>query len=445
MKSLLTGLLLLFLPVCASGEDYDVSASSYLGGALDSDSVRGMRIRSDGQIIVAANIGEALVDGETGLLLNNATPASGGVVMRLSPDGGTLLSLTRCTEEVADLAIDDADNIWLAAKTGGLIKLNAPANEIEWTRLAGTYVHRVDVDGGGRAVCHQPGNLADPESAAGSGTTYVFDHAGKQAASFSGLQNTTDVCIDAASETVVQIGWRQTNAFDGKKTQPVQIAFLRGRDLFGGVKWTDYNWSSNSSDDDFLNRYTNNMADTRGYRCSIGGDGKLYAAFECAGGNHIFRHSPTDLSVPQSIVMGDRWHQFSNTASEHKTFFARYEPGSGTYLRGQQLCARLSSGKGSAMRVKEGEIRADASGRVYIGGASASGLPIPLAPFFSIRSGETAFNPFPEGTYTGGAWFMVFNPDFSRRIYTTRLSPGGTTHAVDGREARRPAAHGMGW
>ncbi len=434
MKTLVAGLLLFLVPFTASAGDYDVSASSYLGGILDGDAVKGVRIRSDGQIVVAANIGEAQVGGNGGLLLNGATAATGGVVLRISPDGKRLLAFSRCAVEVVDLAIDDADNIWLAAKTGGLIKLNAAADEIEWVRLSGTYVHRVDVSGDGRAVCHSPGNLSDPESAAGSGTSYVFDHRGMQTSSFSGLQNTTDVCIDAESETVVQIGWRQTNAFDGNKTQPVQIAFLRGRDFQGNVKWTDYNWSSNSADENFLNRYTNNMADTRGYRCSIGGDGKLYAAFECAGGNHIFRFSPTDLATGGSIVMGDRWHQFSNTASEHKTFFARYEPATGAYLRGQQLCARLSSGKGSAMRVKGGEIRADESGRVYLGGSSASGLPIPFAPFFSLRSGETAFTPFPEGTYTGGAWFMVLNPDFTRRLYTTRLSPGGTTHAVDGRE-----------
>lgn len=342
--------------------------------------------------------------------------------------------MARCAAELDDLAIDDADNIWVAARNGGLIKLNARADEVEWIRLSGTYVSRVDVTGDGFAVCHRPSNLSDTESAAGSGTTHLFDHAGTELTHFSGTQNTTDLCIDGVSETIVQIGWRQTNAFDGNKTQPVQIAFMRGLSFTGSAKWTNYNWSSKTGEDDFINRYTNNMADTRGYRCSIGDDGLLYAAFECAGGNHIFRHSPVDLGVAASIVMGDRWHQFSNTASEHKTFFGRYSPSTGAYLRGQQICARLSNGKGNTLRVKGGEIRADASGRVYIGGTSASGLPIPSAPFFSLRSGETAFNPFGEGSYTGGAWFMILNPDFTRRLYTTRLSTNGTTHALDGRE-----------
>lgn len=412
---------------------YDVSMSTYLGGPLDSDSVKGVRIRSDGQIVVAANIGATKVQGETGLLLNNATASSGGVVLRLSPDGKTVLALSRCAEELGDLAIDDADNIYLAGTTGGIIKLNASADQVVWVRLVGTYIHRVDASGDGRAVCHKPSNLSDPESQAGDGITYIFDSLGNETASFSGTQNTTDVCIDGATDTIIQIGWRQTNAFDGNKTQPVQIAYIRGKDMTGGDKWKAYGWSSNSSDPDFINTPENNMADTRGYRCSIGGDGKLYAAFECAGGNHIFRYKTDDITTKTSIVGGDRWHNFSRSRAEHKTFVGKYEPGSGAYLRGIEFCTRKSNGEANALRVKGGEIRADVSGRVYLGGASASGLPIPGAPFFSLRSDETAFTPFPD-LYKGGPYFVIFSPDFTRRTYTTRFSPSGTTHAVDGRE-----------
>ncbi len=282
-------------------------------------------------------------------------------------------------------------------------------------------------------VAHKPGNASDPDVAAGSGTTYTFDPDGTPLATFSGLQNTTDVCIDSVSQTVVQIGWRQTNAFDGTKTYPVQIAFIRGRDFLGNIKWTDYNWPSNSSDPNFLNRYTNNMADTRGMRCSIGRDGKLYAAFECAGGNHIFRYSPHDLTVSVPVAGGDTFHSFSNTRSEHKTFFAAYDPATGDYLRGQGLINRLTDGSGSTIRVQGAEIRADESGRVYIGGTSASGLPIPGSPKYMAKTGQVAFNP-PVGSYTGGAWFMVLSADFKKRLYTTRLSTGGRTVAVDGRE-----------
>jgi hypothetical protein len=173
------------------------------------------------------------------------------------------------------------------------------------------------------------------------------------------------------------------------------------------------------------------MADTRGYRCSVGRDGKLYCAFECAGGNHMFRYSPFDIMEKVSIVGGDRWHEFYNTKSEHKTFFARYEPGTGAYLRGQQFCCRLSNNNGNAARIESGQIIADQAGRVYLGGTSAWGLPLPGHPNFSEDPDEAAFNPFPDG-YLGGAWLLVMSEDFRTRLYCTRLT-SEKTHAIAAR------------
>lgn len=415
----------------ALADAYDVSASTYLGGAGD-DSVKGVRIQSNGTLVIAANIGSSTPGALSPLLLNGATADTGGCILRFEADGQTVISITRIAEEVRDLAIDEADNIFVAAGTNGLIALDPDAQKIRWVRENGTNIHRIDAAFNGDVVAHKPGSNSDPDSAAGAGTSYLYDHSGDLLASFSGYRNTTDVCLDASSQTVVQIGWRQTNASDGSSTNPVQIAYLRGLNYDGSVKWLAYDWASGTSDPRFLNRYTNNMADTRGYRCSMGRDGKLYAAFECAGGNHIFRWSTQDLNVSETIVGGDRWHEFYNTKSEHKTFFARYEVATGEYLLGQQLVTRISNSNGNTIRVRRGEIRADALGRVYIGGASASGLPIPGAPFYSEKPGQIAFNP-PVSSYTGGSWLMVLSPDFSQRRYTTRLTAGGEVNAIDAR------------
>ena len=155
------------------------------------------------------------------------------------------------------------------------------------------------------------------------------------------------------------------------------------------------------------------MADTRGYRVSLGEDGYLYAAFEVAGGNHIFRKNPHDLKASVPIVGGDKHHEFYNTKAEHKTFFARYDPTTGEYLKGQQFVARLSNGGGNAVRIKEGDIQADARGRVYLGGSAASGLPL-------------SFAPSEAGSYTGGAWVMVMSSDFKKRLLVSRIGQGGT-------------------
>ncbi len=162
------------------------------------------------------------------------------------------------------------------------------------------------------------------------------------------------------------------------------------------------------------------MADTRGYRVSVGGDGRLYAAFECAGGNHIFRYDPFDVSTRVTIVGGDRYHEFFDTRSEHKTFLAIYDADTGAYRMGQQLTGRLSSGAGNTVRVRSGEITADESGRVYLAGTAASGLPL-------------TFTPPDTGDYSGGAYLVVLSPDLADRLYVTRIDPGGAGHQVAAR------------
>jgi len=103
-----------------------------------------------------------------------------------------------------------------------------------------------------------------------------------------------------------------------------------------------------------------------------GGAGKLHAAFEVAGGNHILSREPAhgepgNLKERIEIVGGDMWFEWYNTASEHKTFIGRYEPEAGSSLQGQQICTRFwngSSSQGNALRIDNGALAADQAGRV---------------------------------------------------------------------------------
>jgi hypothetical protein len=72
----------------------------------------------------------------------------------------------------------------------------------------------------------------------------------------------------------------------------VQFAHLTGHGYDGAEKYHLYDWSADKEAPDFINKPTNNMADTRGYRVAVGADGTLVCAFEAAGGNHIFRYEP---------------------------------------------------------------------------------------------------------------------------------------------------------
>jgi hypothetical protein len=410
---------------------YALSTASFIGDSGNTDRVRGARIQADGTIVLAANLTSEPA-GVTPLLLNSATAASAGAIVRLTPNGKTALSLTRVGAQIEDLSLDDAGNIYAALWADGAVKLDPAATQVLWSKkpAAGT-VMRIDAGGAGHAVALIT-TANDPEAdAPGAGTIETYAPDGSQISSVAGKSNTLDVCLHAPSLTAVLIGWRQASASGA----PVQIAYLQGRGYDGAAKYTAYDWSTDPASDRFINRPENNMADTRGYRCAIGGDGKLYAAFEAAGGNHIFRYSPFDITAKVSIVGGDQWHAFFNTRAEHKTFFARYDAASGAYLAGQQLLARLSSGAGNTLRVRRGAIAADALGRVYIGGESAWGLPMPPHPAYTPKPGETTFNHLAAnaGAYLGGAWLVVTSADLKTRLYVTRLTTGGNTDALDAR------------
>ncbi|MFW5816291.1 MAG: hypothetical protein ACOCVP_05490, partial [Wenzhouxiangella sp.] len=381
-----------------------------------SESVYGSVIQPDGTIVLAANLGPDLPDVVRQDGLNGTDAGDPGSLVRLSADGREVLSVTRISSRVTDLSADAQGNLYVAAWEAGIVKLNPQASAVLWQIIDRNdrNAWRVDAadDGTVAGLFHASG-ASDPQtSKPGSGQVRVMSSEGEVLGDFRGHRNTLDVAVHAASRTVVRIGWRQASAWDGSKVQPVQIAYLSGSDYAGAVRYTAYDWSTERESEDFINRLRNNMADTRGIRVSIGRDGYLYAAFEAAGGNHIFRHSPFDIVEQVAIVGGDRFHEFYDSKSEHKTFFARYEAATGKYLQGQQLCGRLKSG--AANTVRPLAIEADESGRVFIGGAAAAGLPL-------------SWNPPATGDYSGGSWLMIMNSDFSVREFTTRMAPNRQT------------------
>lgn len=414
---LFASLLVLPSPVAAAADEpegYRVLMSSRLGGQGDADAVVGTAIQSDGSVVIAANLTPGATFGKAAVnFAGGSANGAVGVVARLSADGATLQSMQVIAAPVHDLAIDGQDRVYVAAGDTGIGRLDAKVTQSELMYKAQGPVERIDVAADG-TVAAFVGGKANRIVVIAPDKKLLSDTPGKSL--------TQDVCIDGKSKTIIFTGFRNARAFDGKKTYPVQVAYLKGIGYDGQDKWWDYGWTTDKDKPDFLNRPENNMADTRGYRCSIGGDGKLYAAFEAAGGNHIFRYSPHDImKKSEAMVGGDQYHQFHNSRAEHKTIFGRFDPATGEALKLIQLAGRLSDGKANAVRVKNGGITADAQGRVYLGGAAAYGLPMSW---------------MPEGTgdYTGGAFLLVMSPDFTKRLLTTRLTPGGTTAAVAVRE-----------
>jgi len=395
---------------------FEIAVSSFLGETASDDAVSGACILSDGTIVLAANLGTPSSDRDTkpGATLR-------GVLMLLSADGKRVVLSQELPTLLHDLAVDANDRLYLAAGEGGLIKLSPEDGDVLWTAKPGN-VTRVAAGDDGHCA-----GIVDR-------TICIYNADGKQLGTAAGGQFTCDVCVDSASKTVIQTGFRNAHAFDGKKTYPVQIAYIRGHGYEGESKWTDYDWSTDRESDRFLNKPTNNMADSRGDRCAIGRDGKLYVTFQVAGGNHIFRYSPTDIMQKVELAGGDAYHQFYNSRAEHKCFFGRYEPATGAFLAGQQFCGRLSSGRANYVATKTGDLTADSLGRVYVVGVAASGIPLSMNPT--------------GGDYAGGGFLLVMSPDLKQRLLCTRTCDGkGVPHAVDVRDvggARRAVFAGSG-
>jgi len=385
---------------------YDFVTSSFLGASGFDDSVVGARIQSDGTIVLAANLGTDIgqkvkAAGEIRLAADR-----NGCIVRLTPDGRKLLSIASVAKEVKDMAVDDQDNIYLAAGADGLVKMSPKADRVLWSK-AFKDCSRVDAAKDGHFA-----TIAD-------GDVLIFDPSGAQLGTAKGSDFTNDVCIDGVSQTVMFCGFRNARASDGNRVEPVQICYIHGLSYEGKRKWTDYDWSTDKDSDRFVNKSENNMADTRADRCSVGRDGKLYVTFQVAGGNHIFRYSPTNIMEKATLAGGDKYHQFYNSRAEHKNFFARYEPATGKLLAGQQFCGRLANNRANAVATKDGEITADEEGRVYLVGAAAYGIPMSLNP---------------GGDYMGGGFLLVMSPDLKTRLLCTRTSGGnGSPHAVDAR------------
>jgi hypothetical protein len=406
-------------------EPYEVVTSSWLG-AENGDEVRGMRIAPDGSIYLVAQVAGAVPWAGTPALLAGASEFSGGIYLHLDATGRTVLAYARVADEVFHLDTDAAGHPYIGTGSG-LIKLNPSDTSVLWVARSDLQFRDVDVAPSGLVAARQTSN------------THIFDADGSNERIISNYRRTFDIALDEGRQVLYQIGWRQSNS----GCNPVQIAYLRAVDFEGNVLWLNYDWPASILEPGCTGPYerpfTNLMADTRGYRVHLGLDGYLYGAYESAGGNHIFLRAAAwdpnndNLLVSTPIVRGGMFHHFYNTRSEHKTVVVRYDPETGEHLLGQEFLTRYWDGNaydGNAWRIKDGEIAVDADGRLFMVGATASGMPIEGFQGYSSSPDETTFNPWVgEPVYTGGAYLIVMDPSFSTREYTTRLS-GGNTAAV---------------
>ncbi len=414
--------------VTMTGGSNQFKATGFLGTSI-SDEIRGAVIKENNDIVYVANIGNINLAGVTKYYLNGATDASLGAVLILSSDGKTLKSITRLCAKISDLSKDRNDNLYIAAVSDGIFKINATATILLWQKLpsTGKNTFRIDVGATGKTAVLEV-NESDINDATTTGGNIIYlDKDAVTIANCGGISTyTADVCIDETSQTIIGVGFKNFNTLGeiGGSVQPVYVPVIKGFDYNGTQKWLDYDWgkdetitTNNGAIRQWINLSNNNMADARLNRCTIGKDGKLYVAGQVYGGNHIFRYDPKDVMLAGKMAIGgDNWFNLNNTGTETHSVFGRYEPATGDVIRSQTFTGRLPNGKGNSIICELGNIDADELGNCYLTGTSAFGFPM-----------STEYQP---GDYTGGGFIMKSNYSFNTRLLSVRFTTGGYGKAL---------------
>lgn len=380
----------LFLAGQASGQ---VVFSSYLGG-LGDDKMTGAGILSDGTVVAVGIMpGGKLSPSER---VPSEKGRGDGVLLRLTADCKKVLSVMRFDGSIDDLDTDAEDNVYITGSFGSA-KLSGQAGRFLWRSNVGGEGARIAAGPGGGAALLVEKRISLMEPDGRVQIIWPVD-----------AHHVTDIACDVENKLIFVTGFNNRRGTPpGQKNYPVQVAFVHAYDGHGKKVWTAYDWKGQEVADLRL------MADTRGYRLAMGPDGKLYVSGESAGGNTMWSRKSQDLSTELPLVKGDKYQVPYNTRANHITFVGRLNPRTGDAEGGAMLLARLSNGRGNTIRPRA--VAADESGRIYVGGASASYPPVSAKAFGGDFDG-------------GGAFFCAFDHEF-KRVYATKFC-SGTTAAI---------------
>jgi len=387
-----------------------VCSASYLGGSGD-NSGTAIGIAPDRSVVMGGKINDNNFNQTPINLKAGSSTSSGGngVIVRMSPTGKTILSVTRLGDVIDELDINRQTGQIAVVGDFGLAVLNSSANQVLWSKDLGSGGGATSSTGR-RVGVGQNGEIA----AFFNKQVTVFGKARNQIGQFTSAGNFgEDVAIDSRSQTVIVTGFSQKN---GGECHQLQVAFIRGYSYTGKLKWHDYDWTQTQAQ-----AANSSCADTRGLRVAIGKDNMLYFAGESAGGNSIYNYDPRNSDQKAPNVSFDNYNTPFNTKSNHITYYAKLNPATGAILKGQFALARRPNGQGNTIRPRA--ITADENGYVYIGGESTASIPNRTNPTLLSISGQTL------GDYSGGDCFLlVVSPDFhTRNIWTTWTAKGSTT------------------
>ncbi len=386
-----------------------VCSASYLGGSSE-DQGSAVEVGSDysvvfGGTIIGNNFGRSPVNLQAG---NSTTPGGNGIIVRTSPSGEQILSVTRLGNSIDDLDVNRSQSTIAVVGDFGLALLSSQANQVLWSKYIGTGGGAL-ASSGRRVAVGTNGEVA----ALFNKKVTIFDQQGTQLGQFTPSgKYIEDIAVDSASGSVIVTGFSQK---DGGGCSKLQVAWIRSYSYSGTLKWTNYDWTREQA-----YKPVNNCADTRGVRVAIGRDNLLYFAGQSAGGNTIFRSDPKNLTQSAPNVKYDQYNDAYNTKSNWITYYSRLDPATGNIQKGQIALTRLGDGSGNTIQPRG--ITADENGNVYISGISGAYIA-------NRRDMKLSISGQPLGVYNGFEGFLlVVNKEFtSRKVWTTWTGTNSTS------------------
>ncbi len=376
-------------------DNLNVYTASYLGSESD-DVGTAVAISPDRTILFTGQI----PDHNFGITPVNLLGGGDGVIIQTDATGKELLSLTRIGTIIDDIEVNGRTGKIAVVGDFGLALLGE-AQTLLWHQELGSG-GSATMSNGRRVAMGTDGTIATLFNK----KITLFDESGTALSEFpiSG-KFVEDVAIHSPSKSIIITGFSQK---DRGGCRQLQVAFIRSYDYQGNLNWTNYDWTHAEA-----HGGNSSCADTRGDRLTLGLDGNLYFAGESAGGNTIFRYDPRDLSKDAPNVIFDPFNHPYNTASNHITYYARFDPETGEIKAGQFNLSRLSSGRGNTIIPRA--IAADERGNLYIGGQSAAS--------FANRQESTISGQ--SGAYAASDNFVLAVPsDLKKRTFMVSWNKG---------------------
>ena len=371
------------------------TVAGYLGGVND-DNLVAVGITSTGELVLAGNMSAVPGIPETVLRGGGA-----GALIRIGVDGRSIDRVIRVATTLNHAAFDRSGGT-VVCGPDGVVVLEPDLTTVRWAAKPGK-VLRCAMSNGRVAALLETGQR----------NLLVYPADGRAPLSIEvGGTKVRDIAIDTKSGLVFATGYTQAH-------KDLKVAFLRAYRLGdGSLAWQRYGFSAS------VVKGAKLAADSDGRQLAMGDDGMLYFAGDTDGGNSIFGRDPADINRVLSkseLIKYDAYNDpYRISGSKSLAWYGRFDPASGTLLRGQWLLTRSDDRKGNSISIRG--LAAAADGTLVVVGSTACCL-----------EGRRTMRLFGQmlGEYRIGEPFvLIVHPEFTQRyLWTTLAAPGKTAES----------------